>query len=68
MASVLAALLLLARFVPGMGVVALILPLLPAYFALFVYLGGKVRRPWAYGIGCGLFFGWLLAVAFPIVG
>lgn len=67
-ASVLAALLLLARFVPGMGVVALILPLLPAYFALFVYLGGKVRRPWAYGIGCGLFFGWLLAVAFPIVG
>jgi len=67
-ASVLAALLLLARLVPGMGVVALILPLLPAYFALFVYLGGKVRRPWAYGIGCGLFFGWVLVVAFPILG
>ncbi len=66
-ASVLAALLLLARLVPDMGVVALVLPLLPAYFALFVYLGSKVRRPWAYGIGCGLFFGWLLAVAFPIL-
>jgi len=66
-ASVLGALLLLARLVPGMGVVALILPLLPAYFAVFVYLGGKVRRPWAYGIGCGFFLGWLLAVAFPIL-
>jgi len=66
-ASVLAALMLLARWVPGMGVVALILPLLPAYFALFVYLGSKVRRPWTYGIGCGLFFGWLLTVAFPIL-
>lgn len=66
-ASVLAALLLLVRLVPGMGIVALILPLLPVYFALFVYLGGKVRRPWTYGIGCGLFFGWVLAAAFPIL-
>jgi len=66
-ASVLGALLLLASLVPGMGVVVLILPLLPAYLGLFVYLGGKVRRPWTYGIGCGLFFGWLLAVAFPVL-
>jgi hypothetical protein len=67
-ASVLVALMLLARFVSAMNVVALILPLLPAYFALFVYLGGRIRRPWTYGIACGLFFGWLLAVAFPILG
>ncbi len=66
--SVVGAMLLLSRLVPGMGVVALILPLLPAYFAVFVYLGGKVRRPWTYGIGCGLFFGWVLVVAFPVLG
>ena len=67
-ASVSAALLLLARMVPGMGIIVLILPLLPLYFAMFVYLGGKVRRPWAFGLGCGLFFGWVLTVAFPILG
>jgi len=54
--------------VPGMGVVSLMLPLLPAYSAVFVYLGGKVQRPWAYGIGCGLFMGWVLALVFPLVG
>jgi pimeloyl-ACP methyl ester carboxylesterase len=63
-----AGLYLMARFVPGTGVVALMLPLLPAYFAVFVFMGSKVRRPWAYGIGCGLFLGWFLAVAFPMLG
>jgi hypothetical protein len=66
--AVIAGLALLARTVPGMGVVSLILPLLPLYFGLFVFMGTRVRRPWALGIGCGLFFGWVLAVAFPSLG
>ncbi len=71
-ASVIGALMLLVRWVaphsPSIAIVGLIVPLLPAYFALFVFLGSRARRPWACGIAAGLFFGWALAAAFPALG
>ncbi|NKB88255.1 MAG: alpha/beta fold hydrolase [Acidobacteria bacterium] len=63
--TVIAGLVLLDRFHPGLGFS--FLPVLPLYFAVFVYVGSKVRRPWAYGVGCGAYLGWVLAVAFPSI-
>ena len=65
--TLIAGLLLIAAWVPTMQVVALMLPVLPLVVGCLVFVGSRVNRPWAYGIGAGMFFGWLLASAFPLV-
>ena len=67
-AALIAGLLLIAAWVPTMQVVTLMLPVLVLYVGCLVFVGSRINRPWGYGIGAGLFFGWLLASAFPLVG
>ncbi|MGD8806862.1 MAG: alpha/beta fold hydrolase [Chloroflexota bacterium] len=60
-------LLLAAMFVPGMGILVLIAPVLPLVLAVESLAGVAFDEPWAYGIGSALFFGWLIAALFPLV-
>lgn len=59
--------LLLATMVPGLGLLHLILPLLPLFFAITTITATRTNDPWAAGVGNALFFGWLLASAFPLI-
>lgn len=61
-------LLMLSTVTPGLAVLGLLVPLVPLVTACLVATGSRVNRPWAYGIGAGLFFGWLLAGSFPLLG
>jgi pimeloyl-ACP methyl ester carboxylesterase len=60
-------LLVAAVFVPGMGILILIAPVLPLVLAAESIAGAAVDDPWAYGLGNALFFGWLIAALFPLV-
>ena len=66
-AALIVGLLLVAAWVPTMRVVTVMLPVLPLYIGCLVFVGSRINRPWGYGIGAGMFFGWLLASAFPLV-
>ena len=67
-AALVAGLLVIAALVPTMRVVTAMLPVLPFYLGVLSIVGSRFNRPWGYGIGAGMFFGWLLASAFPLVG
>ncbi|MBK8434050.1 MAG: alpha/beta fold hydrolase [Chloroflexi bacterium] len=54
--------------VPSLGFVVLLVPLIPLLVGLMSLLGGVVQRPWAMAIGNAAFFGWVLAVVFPLAG
>lgn len=66
-AALILGLLLLVALVPELALISILLPLLPLVTACLVAAGSRVNRPWAYGIGAGLFFGWLLACSFPVL-
>jgi dienelactone hydrolase len=53
--------------VPSLSFLILIVPLLPAILAALAVAATAFDRPWAYGIGSALFFGWMLAAVFPLV-
>jgi len=65
-AVVVAGLLLLVVVSPGMGFIALLMPLIPIILAAMSLAGVAVDRPWSYAIGNALFFGWLLVAVFPL--
>jgi hypothetical protein len=67
-AGMIAGLWLVGRFVPGMGLVTLLLPLVAFFLAVLSYIITRFNDPWVAGIGAGAFWGWLLASAFPLVG
>jgi dienelactone hydrolase len=52
--------------VPGLGFVALLLPLLPALIALVMVVVAPIQRPWATGVAGAAFLGWTMAVLFPL--
>lgn len=56
----------LLLFVPALGFVVLLVPLWPLFVALFTVAAARLRDPWATALGSALFFGWLLAVVFPL--
>lgn len=66
--GMIAGLWLLARLVPGMELVSLLLPLVAFFLAVLSYMATRFNDPWVAGIGAGAFWGWLLASAFPLVG
>lgn len=61
-----AALLVLAFWAPGMFVVVLIAPLLPVVLGVEILISRQVRDPWIFAVGNALFFGWMIAAIFPI--
>jgi pimeloyl-ACP methyl ester carboxylesterase len=64
--TIVVGLLLMVLLAPGLFFVFLLLPLMPIVLALLGIGAGVVRRPWSGAIGNSLFFGWLLAAAFPL--
>jgi dienelactone hydrolase len=52
--------------VPGVGFLALVLPLLPLVLAATSVVAVGVDRPWATGTAGAVFVGWLLAMLFPL--
>jgi dienelactone hydrolase len=60
-------LILAALFVPSMGFLILIAPVLPLVLAVESIAGSAFDDPWAYGLGSALLFGWLIAALFPLV-
>ncbi len=57
---------LVLYFLPQLSFIYLLLPLFPVFIAIFSFCSGLLNNPWAYAIGSTLFFGWVLASAFPL--
>jgi hypothetical protein len=57
---------LVLYFLPQLSFIYLLLPLFPVFMAIFSFCSGLLNNPWAYAIGSTLFFGWVLASAFPL--
>ena len=55
-------------FVPKLGFLALIIPVIPIILAMLAYVAFQVRECWSYAIGSALFFGWIIASVFPLSG
>jgi pimeloyl-ACP methyl ester carboxylesterase len=66
-ALLLATLLMVAYWVPGMFVIMLIAPVLPIVLGVELLISTHVYDPWAYAIGSAAFLGWMMAAIFPIV-
>ena len=52
---------------PQLGFIFLLLPLFPLVWAIFSLAAAQIKNTWSYALGSSLFFGWLLAAAFPLV-
>ncbi len=51
---------------PQLGFIFLLLPLFPPLMAILSFAATQVREVWAYALGSALFFGWIIAAAFPL--
>lgn len=54
------------NFLPQLGFMFLLLPLFPPLMGILSLVASFLNRAWVYAIGSSLFFGWLLAAAFPL--
>ena len=52
---------------PGLGVLGLILPLLPAVLGLHALAAGPYRHRWSFALSGALFLSWVIAAVFPLV-
>ncbi|HEY9848670.1 MAG TPA: alpha/beta fold hydrolase [Leptolyngbyaceae cyanobacterium] len=52
--------------VPQLGFIYLILPIFPLVMAILHLAAAQIKEGWSYGIGSAIFFGWMLAAAFPL--
>ncbi|MBD2452020.1 alpha/beta hydrolase [Nostoc sp. FACHB-152] len=57
---------LVLYFLPQLSFIYLLLPLFPVFMAIFSFCSGFLNNPWSYALGSTLFFGWVLASAFPL--
>jgi hypothetical protein len=62
-----AALIVTASFVPGMGIIMLIAPVLPLILLVEGIIGNHFDDPWVFSVGGALLFGWLVASFFPLI-
>ena len=51
---------------PSMGFLVLLMPLLPLIFLVLAVGASAFDRPWPYAIGSAFFWGWMIAVVFPL--
>lgn len=65
---VIAGFVLTLQFLPNLGFMFLLMPLFPLFFAIFSFVAHQLKDAWIYAIGVSLFFGWVLAAGFPLVG
>lgn len=59
---------LVLYLVPQLGFIFLLLPLFPLLTAMFSLTAAFLNEVWSYALGCALFFGWIIAAAFPLAG
>lgn len=64
--AVVGGLLLTIHFLPQLGFMFLLLPILPLILAIFSFAAAQLNQAWSYALGSALFFGWMLTVAFPL--
>jgi hypothetical protein len=57
---------LLYYLLPQLGFIFLLLPIFPPLFAIFSLTAALLDEVWSYALGSALFFGWMLAAAFPL--
>ncbi len=58
--------LLVLYSIPELGFIFLLLPLFPPLMAIFSLAAALLDQPWSYALGSALFFGWMIAAAFPL--
>jgi pimeloyl-ACP methyl ester carboxylesterase len=59
---------LVLYLVPDLGFIFLLLPLFPLLMVIFSLAAAWLDRVWSYALGSAMFFGWILAAAFPLSG
>jgi pimeloyl-ACP methyl ester carboxylesterase len=57
---------LLYYLLPQLGFIFLLLPIFPPLIAIFSSTAAWLDEVWSYALGSALFFGWMLAAAFPL--
>ena len=55
-------------WIPNLGFIFLLLPLFPPIIGILSYAAAVVKDAWIYAVGSALFFGWMIAAAFPLAG
>lgn len=56
------------QFLPQLSFIFLLLPLFPIFMAIFSFAAAMLNEAWSYALGSALFFGWVIAAAFPLGG
>lgn len=51
---------------PQLSFIFLLLPLFPPLIAILSFAAGLFDEVWSYALGSALFFGWMIAAAFPL--
>ncbi|PMB52274.1 alpha/beta hydrolase [Fischerella thermalis CCMEE 5201] len=57
---------LVLYLLPQLSFIYLLLPLFPILMLIFSFAANLLNEPWSYAIGSAVFFGWILAAAFPL--
>lgn len=57
---------LVLYLLPELGFIFLLLPLFPPLMAIFSFAAAFLDEAWSYALGSALFFGWMIAAAFPL--
>ena len=57
---------LVLYLLPQLGFIFLLLPLFPPLMAIFSFTAAWLDQVWSYALGSALFFGWMIAAAFPL--
>lgn len=59
-------LLLVPSLLPQLGFIFLVVPLFPPIMAILSFAAAQLNEAWSYAIGSAIFFGWMIAAAFPL--
>ncbi|MBW4638706.1 MAG: lysophospholipase [Gloeocapsa sp. UFS-A4-WI-NPMV-4B04] len=53
---------------PQLSFIFLLLPLFPPLIGILSFAAAQLNEVWSYALGSAMFFGWMLAAAFPLAG
>lgn len=54
------------HLLPQLSFIFLLLPLFPPLMAILSFAAAQFDEAWSYALGSAMFFGWMLAAAFPL--
>lgn len=64
--ALVAGLFLALYLLPQLGFIFLLLPVFPPLIAILSFAAAQLDEVWSYALGSALFFGWMIAAAFPL--